>query len=255
MHEAAPYFTYDNPHFGTQNLAFETIDGAQPGIIFLGGFHSDMTGTKAQFLAEWARQNKQSFLRFDYFGHGQSSGDFTQGTLSGWRYEVNALLAAYRTDKQILIGSSFGGFLSVLAALDNPEHIAALILIAPAIDMTERLMWAQFDDTQRTELKQNGLTYMRSDYDPQGYPISKTLIEDGRAHCLLTAPIELDIPIHILHGMQDNAVPWQLSVELAERLTGTTTELHFFAQGDHSLSAPENLAALHYHLTSVLGRI
>ncbi|MGB0478565.1 MAG: alpha/beta hydrolase, partial [Parvibaculales bacterium] len=141
-------------------------------------------------------------------------------------------------------GSSFGGWLSLMAALDRPEKVAALVLIAPAVDMTERLMWARFSDKARTKLMDEGLIYDPSEYDSEGYPITKALIEDGRAHLMLAAPIEINVPVRILHGQQDDAVPWELSLELAEKLTGNDVEMHFMKNGDHRLSAPHEIDRL-----------
>ncbi len=229
---------------GPQKLAYMQQAGAGTGIMFCGGFRSDMSGTKASALADWARQNNRPFTRFDYFGHGASSGQFTDGTMSHWRGDIPHMLDHLCGGPQILIGSSFGGWLSLMAALDRPAKVAALVLIAPAVDMTERLMWARFSDKARAKLMDEGLIYDPSEYDPEGYPITKALIEDGRAHLMLEVPIEINVPVRILHGQQDDAVPWELSLELGERLTSDDVELHFMKSGDHRLSAPHEIDRL-----------
>ena len=239
-----PFLTRTHAVSGEQQIAYQQQAGDGPGVVFCGGFRSDMTGTKAAALAAWADRQKRAYLRFDYFGHGASSGQFTDGTMSHWRGDIPLLLDEVCDGPQILVGSSFGGWLSLMAALDRPDKVAALVLIAPAVDMTERLMWARFSDKARAKLMEDGLIYDPSQYDPEGYPISKALIEDGRAHLMLDAPIGIDVPVRILHGQQDDAVPWQLSLELAERLTGDDVELHFIKNADHRLSEPSDIATL-----------
>ena len=238
----------ETPEKGEQLIAYQQqlceapTDG--PGIVFCGGFRSDMTGTKAQALAKWTQEKRQSYTRFDYFGHGASSGVFTEGTMSYWRGDIPHILDHLCEGPQILVGSSFGGWLSLMAALDRPEKVAALVLIAPAVDMTERLMWARFSEKARAKLMDEGLIYDPSEYDPEGYPITRALIEDGRKHLMLDAPIDINIPIRILHGQKDDAVPWELSLELADRLSSTDVELHFIKDGDHRLSEDHEIARL-----------
>ena len=237
---------------GPQLLAYRRQAGDGPGVIFCSGFRSDMGGTKAQALAAWAETTGRAYTRFDWYAHGASSGEFTDGTMSHWRGDLPCLLDQLCDGPQILVGSSFGGWLSLMAALDRPEKIHALVLIAPAVDMTERLMWARFSDKAREKLMREGLIYDPSEYDPEGYPISKALIEDGRNHLLLDGPIEINRPVRILHGQQDDAVPWQLSLELAERLSGDDVELHFLKNGDHRLSEPHQIDKLIALIEAVL---
>ncbi len=216
----------------------------KPGLVFLGGFRSDMMGSKAQALADYADGAKLNYLRFDYFGHGQSSGDFLHGTMSHWRQEVLHVLNTLTKGSLILVGSSFGGWLSTLMATQLKDRIKGLVLIAPAIDMTERLMWQTFDEDMRAQLMQDGIIYTPSDYDAQGYPVTRDLIEDGRGHLILDQKIEFDGRVRILHGQQDKSVPWQLSLEIAEKITSTDIDIHYVKNGDHSLSTPENLTLL-----------
>ncbi len=245
----SPDFTErQHADLGPQRLAYSAqTNGAAPntpGVVFCGGFRSDMGGTKALALADWAAKRKQGFVRFDYFGHGSSTGEFTDGTISHWRGDIPHILDTLTHGPQILVGSSFGGWLSTLAALDRPDRVAGLVLIAPAIDMTERLMWDRFSDRARAKLESEGLIYDPSEYDPEGYPITQNLILDGREHLVLGDTIDISVPVRILHGQQDTAVPWQLSLEFAESLATDDVELHFLKSGDHRLSEPHQIAAL-----------
>lgn len=250
-------FRYENTYFGSQDLAFMRQDGRSPGLVFLPGFKSDMLGSKAEAVAEWAEQTGHACLRFDYFGHGDSSGKFEAGTLSGWREEVACLLDQLTSGPQILIGSSFGGFMATLAALDRPDRVAALVLIAPAFDMTERLMRASLTTENRRDLQELGYYLHGSAYEEEGYAITQTLLDDGAQHCILDRPITLNIPIRILHGQLDDAVPWELSLAFAAQCQSSDIEMHFFKSGDHRLSDPhqidllqQTIATLCSHLTA-----
>lgn len=249
------FFAYESSHYGAQKLAYTQRGGKTPGLIFLPGFNSDLTGTKAEAVDTWAAQHGHACLRFDYFGHGQSSGLFRDGTLSGWREEVTAIIDQLTAGPQILIGSSFGGFMATLAALDRPDRVAALVLIAPAFDMTERLMRAELTEDDHQSLARDGFVQRHSAYDDEGYPITKKLLDDGQAHCILNQPIKLNIPVRILHGQQDDAVPWQLSQEFADQCVSTDIELHFFKSGDHRLSNDSEIAALAAMLTRLTDQI
>lgn len=231
---------------GDEKIAYMTQNGysGAPTLVFLSGFRSDMTGSKAEALSAYAAHNNLSYLRFDYFGHGQSSGDLLQGTMSYWRSEVKDILDQLTKGPLILVGSSFGGWLSLMMALDIAPRIAGLVLIAPAVDMTDRLMWQEFSHSMRAELDDKGIIYTPSDYDDEGYPVTKALIEDGRQHLMLGKRIFYDGPVRILHGQQDSAVPWALSLELMAALSSKDVDVHFVKQGDHSLSNEENLRLL-----------
>ena len=252
--DSSPYFTErTSPDLGGHRLAYQTRAGHGPGVVFCGGFRSDMGGTKAMALDAWAASRGQAFLRFDYFGHGQSTGEFTDATMSHWRGDIPHMLDAVTQGPQILVGSSFGGWLSTLAALDRPDTITALVLIAPAIDMTERLMWDRFSPRAREKLEVKGLIYDPSEYDPEGYPITQNLILDGRKHLLLDKKIDINIPVRILHGQQDTAVPWELSLELAACLATDDVEMHFVKNGDHRLSEPHEITKLIGLIEGLLG--
>ncbi|HYU13271.1 MAG TPA: alpha/beta hydrolase [Stellaceae bacterium] len=225
-------------------IAYQRLPGATPGIVFLGGFRSDMTGTKALFLEEYCRQRGRAYLRFDYFGHGASSGDFALGTIGRWREDAVAVVDSLAEGPQILVGSSMGGWIMLLAALARPERIVALIGIAAAPDFTEELLPKRLSAEQRREIEERGAVTLSSDYDPAGYLYTRALIEEGRNHLLLGKPILLDIPVRLLHGLTDASVPWQLSLRLAERLASRDVVVVLVKGGDHRLSSAPDLARL-----------
>lgn len=222
----------------------------QTGTIWLGGFKSDMTGTKASELARWANIQSRSLVRFDYFGHGQSSGDFRNGTISRWREDALTVLDTLTDGPQVLIGSSMGAWISLLVALARPDRIKGLVLIAPAPDFTQALMWNTYDDTVRATLEREGLYLEPSDYgDP--YEITLKLIEDGRRHLLLEGPIPLSVPVRILQGMADTDVPWQHAMHLATQLSAPDVQVQMTKAGDHRLSDPDDIQ----RLTETLDRL
>ena len=177
-----------------------------------------MTGTKALFLEDYCRRRGRAYVRFDYFGHGASSGDFALGTIGRWRDDAIAVIDSLTTGPQILVGSSMGGWIMLLAALARPERVAALVGIAGAPDFTEELLWPRLTPAQRETLMRGGQGRAALRIRRGGYLYTRALIEDGRRHLLLGAPIALDMPVRLLHGMRDESVPWQLSLRLAERL-------------------------------------
>src|SRR5712691_3562974 len=232
------------PRPGGATIAYHRLLGKAPGILFLGGFRSDMTGTKALFLEDYCRSRGAAYVRFDYFGHGASSGDFAQGTIGRWREDAIAVIDSLTAGPQILIGSSMGGWIMLLAALARPGRVAALIGIAGAPDFTEELLWPRLTPAQREEIMGRGSVILPSDFDPAGYLYTRALIEDGKRHLLLRAPIALDIPVRLLHGLADESVPWQLSLRLAGRLASRDVALTLVKDGDHRLSSEPDLARL-----------
>ncbi len=226
-------------------------DNSKLGAVWLGGFRSDMTGTKATTLAAWARTAHCPYTRFDYFGHGQSSGQFVDGTISRWRDDALLVLDKIAVGPQILIGSSMGAWIALLAALARPQQVKGLVLIAPAPDFTEKLMWAGFSEEIRTTLETQGIYLQPSEYD-EPYEISHALIKDGRHHLLLDGPIELNLPVRILQGMEDSDVPWQHALLLAEQLTSTDLTVSLNKKGDHRLSTPDDLERLTYSLDRLI---
>lgn len=225
-------------------IAYRHLVGKSPGILFLPGFKSDMAGTKAEALAAAAAAAGRAFTRFDYFGHGQSDGDFRAGTIGRWAEDAIAVLDEIATGPQILVGSSMGGWLMLLAALERPERVAGMVGIAPAVDFTEILMWRRLAPEARAALTRDGVWLRPSAYADEPYPVTMRLIEEGRRHLLLPGPIALSCPVRILHGMQDEDVPWQHSLDLIAALQGPDVALTLLKDGDHRLSDPENLARL-----------
>jgi pimeloyl-ACP methyl ester carboxylesterase len=232
-------------------IAYHRLAGASPGIVFLGGFRSDMTGTKALYLEEYCRQRGRAFVRFDYFGHGASSGDFALGTIGRWRDDAVAVIDSLTEGKQILVGSSMSGWIMLLAALARPERIAAVIGIAGAPDFTEELLWTRLTPSQRHEIDERGRVVLPSDYDPAGYLYTRALIEDGGKHLLLGKPILIDVPVRLLHGMRDESVPWRLSLRLAECLRSRDVAVTLVKDGDHRLSTSADLARLAWTLDAL----
>jgi pimeloyl-ACP methyl ester carboxylesterase len=225
-------------------LAFQRSAGKDPTLVWLCGFRSDMGGTKAAALHAWADAARRSFLRFDYSGNGQSGGAFVDGTIGVWLADTLALLDARTEGPLVLVGSSMGGWIALLAARARPERVKGLVLIAPAPDFTERLMWPELTEDARRAIQENGHWDRPSAYGDGPTPITRALIEDGRNYLLLDTPIPFDGPIRILHGQRDPDVPWRLSLELAEALTSDDVRVTFMKAGDHRLSTPEDLALL-----------
>ena len=213
----------------------------RPGIVFLSGFASDMMGTKGLALEAWARERGQALLRFDYSGHGRSSGAFRDGTIGRWTEDALAALDRLADGPQILVGSSMGGWIMLLVALAQPQRVAGLVGIAVAPDFTEDLMWAQMQELTRARLMTDGVILQPSRYQDTPMEISRALIEDGRRHLLLRAPIAIRCPVRLLHGMADPDVPWQTSVRLAERLTSAEVTVTLVKDGDHRLSRTQDL--------------
>jgi pimeloyl-ACP methyl ester carboxylesterase len=224
-------------------LAYHRSPGAVPGVVFLGGFNSDMTGSKAEFLAAWCAARGQAFLRFDYSGHGTSEGRFEDGTIGRWAEDAACVIAALTEGPQILIGSSMGGWIALLLVARRRVSVRALIGIAPAPDFTEDLMWAEFPPAIRDAIMRDGVWHRPSEYGAP-YPITRALIEDGRNQLLLRGPIALDCPLRILQGQQDPDVPWRHALRIAEAVTGGDVRVTLIKDGDHRLSREGDLAVL-----------
>lgn len=226
------------------HLAYESSHGTGPTVVWLSGFKSDMAGTKAQVLADWARAKGQSFLRLDYSGHGRSGGAFEDGTIGRWRDDALAVIDAASDGPLVLVGSSMGGWLALLVAKARPERVRAMVLIAPAADFTEDLLWAGLDPAARREIEETGRWARPSAYDPQPYVITRRLIEEGRTHLLLGAPITFAGPVRILQGARDPDVPFAHAQRLADRLTTDDLAFTSIRDGDHRLSRPQDLKKL-----------
>jgi len=225
-------------------LAWRMVEGAGPTVVWLGGFKSDMAGTKAQVLAEWAAKAGRGYVRFDYFGHGESSGDFAEGTITRWRDDAIAVMNELTAGPLVLVGSSMGGWIACLAAMVVPERIAGMVLIAPAPDFTEKLMTPEIPPEGHAALAADGVWMRPSEYgDP--YPISRGLLEDGARWSILGGePIPLEMPVRILQGGQDPDVPWRHALELAQTLKGEDVVFSLIKDGDHRLSRPQDIARL-----------
>jgi pimeloyl-ACP methyl ester carboxylesterase len=225
-------------------IAYRRRAGAGPAVVFLGGFKSDMTGTKATALDAWAAATGRAFLRFDYMGHGASSGVFTEGTIGRWIDDALAAIDALTEGSLVLVGSSMGGWIATHVALARRERVRGLVTVAAAPDFTERLVWGGLDEAARAALLRDGVRHEPSAYDEDPYPLTWKLVEEGRRHLLLDGPVAIDAPARLHHGLADADVPWSLSVELAERLTSTDVVLTLVKGGDHRLSSPADLARL-----------
>ncbi|MCW6510656.1 alpha/beta hydrolase [Lichenifustis flavocetrariae] len=250
------HFLDVNPGTGrdVRRIAYRRIEaeasGTQrPGVVWLGGFKSDMDSTKAVALDAWARGAGRAFLRFDYFGHGRSSGDFGDGTIGLWLDDALTVARQLTAGPQILVGSSMGGWIALLLAralarTQETERLAGMVLIAPAVDFTEALMWAQFTPEIRTAIETEGRWMRPTDYAAEPYPVTRALIEDGRQHLLLDSEIRAYCPVHILQGMRDPDVPWQHAMLLVEHLAADPVSVTLIKDGDHRQSRPEDLERL-----------
>lgn len=225
-------------------LAYHRSPGARPGVIFLGGFTSDMTGVKATTLERWCRGRGQAFVRFDYSGHGASSGRFADGTIGRWAEEAIAVLDHLTEGPQILVGSSMGAWMILLAALARPERIAGLLGLACAADFTRYLLWDRLDDHLRERLRRERVISLPSSYG-EPYIIAMNLIEEAEKHWLLDRP-ELPIhgPVRLIHGMGDLDVPWRISVEVAAKLASPDVRVLLVKDGEHTLSREKDLVLL-----------
>jgi pimeloyl-ACP methyl ester carboxylesterase len=233
-----------------RSIAVRRRDGAAPGLFWLGGFKSDMKGTKAAALDQWAQDNGRAMIRFDYSGHGESGGAFADGTIGRWLEESLAVFDAECRGPQVVIGSSMGGWLALLlsAALakraPGAAGLSGMVLIAPAVDFTEELMWKRFPPEIKREIEDKGAWTRPSDYSEEPYLITRGLIEDGRNHLLLGNMIEIGCPVRILQGVQDPDVPWQHAVDLTARFARDDVVLTLVKDGDHRLSRPEDIDRL-----------
>ena len=231
-------------HSGDDRLAYERIEGRGPWVVWLGGFGSDMAGTKAQALAAWAERSGRSFLRFDYFGHGRSDGDFRDGTITRWREDALAVLDRLTEGPAVLVGSSMGGWIACLVALARRERISALALIAPAADFTDKLIWPSLSAGQRREIQDKGVWVRASPNEPDGLPITRALIEDGARWSILPGPVGITAPVRVLQGGRDEDVPWAHALELFHALESEDCVFTLVRDGDHRLSRPQDLNRL-----------
>ncbi|MBV8698683.1 alpha/beta hydrolase [Bradyrhizobium sp.] len=231
-----------------RRIAVRARAGAGPGLFWLGGFNSDMKGTKAQALESWAAEHGRACVRFDYSGHGESGGKFVDGTIGRWLEDSAAVFTQFCRGPQVVVGSSMGGWMALLLAREiagkvKDASLAGLVLIAPAPDFTEELMWKGFSPEIRQEIASNGVWLRPSEYR-EPYPITRALIEEGRNHLLLGRAIEIGCPVHILQGAKDPDVPWQHALALVHRLPAEDVVLTMIQDGDHRLSRPQDIARI-----------
>lgn len=246
----------DPPSFLTfpdgRRIAYRLLEGRLPGVVFLSGFRSDMTGTKAVALEAHCRAQGRRFLRFDYTGHGQSSGDFLLGTISGWKSDAIDMIDLLMPGRMVLVGSSMGAWIMLLVALERRERVAGLVGIASAPDFTQSLIEHELNDAQRQLLAREGVVHVPSCYGGEPFPITQGLIGDGRRNLLLGGPIPLEMPVRLIHGVQDTDVPWQVSATLSQRLASDDVTLTLVKNAGHRLSEPDQLRLLAETLDTVI---
>ncbi|AWN44634.1 alpha/beta hydrolase [Methylobacterium durans] len=246
--EFAPEFITVETDGASRRIAVRVREGAGPPVVWLGGFRSDMGATKAMAVDAWAESAGRKLVRFDYSGHGASDGAFADGTISAWLADAEAVIAIYAAQGPIMIGSSMGGWIACLAARNRRRRgeppPAGLVLIAPALDFTESLMWDRFPPQVRETLLRDRVWYRPTDYAPVPDPITLDLIEDGRRHRMLDGPIDLGCPVHILQGMEDPDVPHAHAIRLLDRLPKAGAVLTLIADGDHRLSRSQDIRRL-----------
>jgi pimeloyl-ACP methyl ester carboxylesterase len=233
-----------------RRLAYHRFEGRSPCVLFCGGYTSDMTGTKALALERWCRAAGQAYVRFDYGGHGRSDGRFEDGTIGGWAEDALAIVDRIAHGPLIVVGSSLGGWIMLLVALARPERVRALVGIAAAPDFTEDLLLPHATARQRRDLDRQGFWLQSSAYG-EPYPVTARLIEDGRRHLVLRAPLPISCPVHLLHGQRDPDVPWQTALRLAERLQSEDVTIELVKAGDHRLSTETDIA----RITAALARL
>lgn len=238
-----------------RRIAYHQTEGAGPGVVFLGGLKSDMTGTKAVYLQDWAERTGRAFLRFDYSGHGQSSEEFTDGCIGDWAEDAMAAISALTDGPQVLVGSSMGGWVSLLVARAMPDKLAGLVGIAAAPDFTEDSMWAGFTDAQKAELSARGRVELPSDYDDGPYVITRRMIEDGRNQLVLRTPLRLGVPVRFLQGTADVDVPMGVALNLLNHAQGDDIRLTLVKGADHRFSTPDCLDLIRSSIEAVLTRI
>ncbi|MEM7259628.1 MAG: alpha/beta hydrolase [Pseudomonadota bacterium] len=226
---------------------------ADTGVLFCGGFKSNQQGQKALALNTFCTREQIPFIRFDYSGHGESSGEFAQGNMDTWLNDTLCVIDHFKEPSRLLIvGSSMGAWIAVLAAIARPQRVAALTTIAAAPDFTERLMPQRFTEAQLDELQQHGVVLLPSEYDDGSpYPITRQLLDNSRQHCVLHGAIDIDIPVRMLHGTSDEDVPYELSIELMQTIGSANVELTLVKDGDHRLSEPSQLTLLEQTITTL----
>ena len=257
MDEPEPQLLEVGAEARRRRIAYRWRRGKEPALLWLSGFLSDMNSTKATAVADWAAEQGRAMMRFDYSGHGLSGGDLLDATIGDWLEESIAMWELMGEGPRLVIGSSMGGWIALLLArhlvrAGRSHELAGLVLIAPAFDMTEMLMWRQLPQEAKEEIARAGVTYVPSAYaDP--YPITKHLIEEGRSHVLEGAPFDPGCPVRILQGMRDPDVPWRHALSLVDLLAGADVELTLIKNGDHRLSTPQDVLRLTATIATLSG--
>ncbi|RNF33963.1 alpha/beta hydrolase [Paracoccus methylarcula] len=235
-----------------RRIAYNLLKGKGPGVVFLGGFKSDMSGTKAMHLEHWARGQGRGFLRFDYSGHGDSSGAFEEGCIGEWFADAAAALTSLTEGPQILVGSSMGGWIALLLARTMPQRVAGLVTIAAAPDFSEQGFWAGFDAAQREVVMRDGRIEIPSEYDDAPYVITRKLIEDGRDHLVMNQSLVLPFPTRLLQGTADEDVPVDWALALLDHAQGEDIRLTLVKGADHRFSSPDCLGLIEDAVTGLL---
>ena len=241
----------------SRSIAYNKVDRTQnnansPGVVFLGGLASDMEGTKAKYLENWAKDSGNSFIRFDYTGHGKSSGDFSEGSIASWFQDALSVLDELTAGKQILVGSSMGGWIALLLAKHKPDRVHSLIGIAAAPDFTEDYMWNSFDDKQRQKIMEEGFIYQESEYSEEPYKISKNLITHSRKHLILREKLIFSCPVRLLQGTDDNDVPVEVATRLLDHLESPDAKLEVVKGADHSFSTESCLELISLQINQLM---
>jgi alpha-beta hydrolase superfamily lysophospholipase len=257
MDDSQPQFLEVGADRKRRRIAYRRRDGKRPALLWLSGFLSDMASTKATAIAEWSAEQGLAMMRFDYSGHGLSGGDLLHASIGDWLEESIAVWKLMGEGPRIVIGSSMGGWIALLLARHlaraaRSHELAGLVLIAPAFDMTETLMWRELPQAAKDEIAAKGVTYVPSAY-AEPYPITRHLIEEGRTHLLEGHPFDPGCPVRILQGMRDPDVPWRHALALVDLLTGADVELTLIKRGDHRLSTPQDLRRLTSTIATLVG--
>ncbi len=235
-----------------RKLAYHKTLGQGPGVVFLGGFMSDMSGTKAVFVEDWAQSQGRSFVRFDYSGHGQSSGAFPDGCIGDWAEDALEVLSKLTEGPQVLVGSSMGGWIALLLARKMPKRVHALVGIAAAPDFTEDSMWPGLTDIQRTEILEQGQTRVPNAYDDTPYTLTRRLFEDGKTQLVLRTPLHLPFPVRLMQGTQDDAVTTSVPLHLLDHADCPDMRLTLVKDADHRFSTPACLNMISATLSELL---